>query len=88
MVIYCLEIALEIVQSSPPESGRHFPGLEIVLRWNAKSIGNSIEKSEHGGNVNRFRDLILAPACVAKLLNVFGSGTISGAGDLPDVVQQ
>jgi hypothetical protein len=51
------------------------------LRRHSKSVGYPIEKCEEGNDVNRFRNLIFCPACSAKVLDIFGSRSISGLGD-------
>jgi hypothetical protein len=62
--------------------------LQIILRGNSKGVCHSVEESEHGCDVNGFGNLIFAPACVAQFLNIFRSGTVSGIGDLLNVVEQ
>jgi hypothetical protein len=66
----------------------HLTRLQIILRGNAKGVGNAIKKCEHGRDVNGLRDLIFFPACFSQLLNIFRAGAMSGIGDLLDVVQQ
>jgi hypothetical protein len=67
---------------------RHFPGPEVVLGGNAEGISNPIEKGEHCGDVDSFRDLLFFPAEVTKFLNILGGRTIGGVGDQLDVIQQ
>jgi len=69
-------------------SGRHFSFLKIVLCWNAKGVRDSIEKCEHGRDVDGFRNLIFIPACVSKLLHVLRGRAISGLGNQPGIIQQ
>jgi hypothetical protein len=69
-------------------SGRHSPHLKIILRWNAESVCDPIEKCEHRSDVNRLGDLVFFPAEISKLLNIISSGAISGIGDDLDVIQQ
>jgi hypothetical protein len=67
---------------------RHLSGREILLRRHSEGISHAIEESKHGGNVNRFGDLLFLPAGVAKFLHVFRRCAICRLGDLLHIIEQ
>lgn len=67
---------------------RHCSAYQVILRRNAKRIGDAVEKCKERGNVDRFGNLILRPTRIAEFLHVFGSGAISGIGHELCVIEQ
>lgn len=65
-----------------------FSSPKIILGRNAECVSDAIEKSEHCGDVDSFRNLVFFPACVSKFLNILGGRAIGGVGDQLDVIQQ
>ena len=71
-----------------PKSLRGRVHCQITLRRNAERISHPVEKGEHRRNVNRLRDLGLAPSEIAQRLHVGGRGAIGCLGHLGDVFKQ
>jgi len=65
-----------------------FPSPKVILGRNAECVSDAIEKSEHCGDVDSFRNLVFFPACVPKFLHILGGRAIGGVGDQLDVIQQ
>jgi hypothetical protein len=51
------------------------------LRGHSKGVRYPIKKREQRDDVNRFRNLIFAPASVAQFLNVVGGGAVCSVRD-------
>jgi len=58
------------------------------LRGDTKSVRYTVEEGEHRNNVDRFRNLILAPAASAQFLNIIGSRAICRFCNQFHVVEQ
>jgi hypothetical protein len=58
------------------------------LRRHAEGVGHAIEEGEHGGDIDRLRNLIFSPTGVAEFLDVSMSGAGCGMGDDFDVIQK
>jgi hypothetical protein len=59
-------------------SRRELSSREIVLRSDAKGIGDAIEERKHGGHIHRFRNLLFFPSAITKFLHVFRGRLVSG----------
>ena len=75
-------------RSSRISSGRQPSCGEIVLRRHSERIGDAVEESKHRGDINRFGNLLFAPAGVSQFLNIFAGRTISSLGDQFHVIKQ
>jgi hypothetical protein len=62
--------------------------VEIILRRNAKCVGDAIEEGKHRGDVNRFGNLVFAPSGIAEPLDVGVRGLRGGKSNFFYVVEQ
>ena len=60
---------------------------QISHRLNSEGVRYPIEESEHSGNVNRLRDLLLRPAGGAKRIGVIPADFMCLKCDLPGKLQ-
>jgi hypothetical protein len=70
------------------QSTCQFPDPEVVLRRNAECVRDAVEKCEHCGDVDSFRNLFFFPARVSKFLHIFCGRAIGSVRDQLDVIQQ
>jgi len=77
-----------LVASGRDKSRRELSGRKIVLRRYSECVGHAIEERKQRDHVNRFRDLLFAPARVSQPLDVFCRGTGGRMGNQLRVVEQ
>jgi hypothetical protein len=65
-----------------------FSRREVILGGNAERIRHAVEERKHCRDVNRFRNLFLAPACIAQFLNVLVRGLIGGLCYQLNIIEQ
>jgi hypothetical protein len=65
-----------------------FPGREVVLRRNAECIGDAVEESEQGCNIDRLGNLSFFPPCQPQLLDIFRSRPVGSVGNEFHVVEE